>query len=462
MASTSRRLALVNVAPPQHQELMGAGRQRRHCWECQRRRIVCDSALPFCGKCRAAGLVCPGYEDKKPLTWLAPGKVKTRTWKRKSPAARRSNDSGGSAESSGDDSKGPTVEKHVVRLFPGINLRSDTCDVIEATLYWNDQVYPTFASTQLMQSPWVVPVQYVSYLGQAVQHALVAMAIDHRMLRLSRMKNDPDIAEVRLRLHQHRCIAVRALNEEIADQRSRVSDGTLASVVVFIIETMANTTSPAHDQVSPITSYEMRDLISELFQTGYYPFFPCPLELFIHIIHINRLRSLAANPESADNMHQIQTGAEALLVCILEFSPEAWSETKEDSRSEFLTMGRLYQSAVVLYGISSLENLGAIPSTAGWKAVKAIHRSSLFALLEESAASPVLKSCTMWPLIVAGFEAKMGSSADRAFVTRRMVTESRELGVYLPLAARDILERFWSSGYTRWDECFDKPYALVT
>ena len=58
--------------------------QREQCWECRRRRLVCDGAQPVCAKCRAARIVCPGYADKKPLTWLAPGQVKSR--RRKAPA----------------------------------------------------------------------------------------------------------------------------------------------------------------------------------------------------------------------------------------------------------------------------------------------------------------------------------------------------------------------------------------
>lgn len=55
------------------------GNQPRQCWECLRRRWVCDAARPVCNKCRAAGIVCPGYSDQKPLTWLAPGRVTSRT-----------------------------------------------------------------------------------------------------------------------------------------------------------------------------------------------------------------------------------------------------------------------------------------------------------------------------------------------------------------------------------------------
>lgn len=56
---------------------------RPHCWECRRRRLVCDGKQPICNRCWTARIVCPGYADKKPLTWLAPGQVVSRARKRK-------------------------------------------------------------------------------------------------------------------------------------------------------------------------------------------------------------------------------------------------------------------------------------------------------------------------------------------------------------------------------------------
>lgn len=44
--------------------------RRRQCWECRRRRLVCDFSLPGCRKCYTAGVECPGYDEKKPLKWV--------------------------------------------------------------------------------------------------------------------------------------------------------------------------------------------------------------------------------------------------------------------------------------------------------------------------------------------------------------------------------------------------------
>lgn len=62
---------------------MGEDR-KRHCWECCRRSLVCDSTEPECKRCTASGNPCPGYGKTEPLRlkWLPPGKVKARKAKR--------------------------------------------------------------------------------------------------------------------------------------------------------------------------------------------------------------------------------------------------------------------------------------------------------------------------------------------------------------------------------------------
>lgn len=52
------------------------------CWECRRRRWVCDSAEPSCTACKKAGIKCPGYGEVKPVTFLPPGQVLSRPRRR--------------------------------------------------------------------------------------------------------------------------------------------------------------------------------------------------------------------------------------------------------------------------------------------------------------------------------------------------------------------------------------------
>lgn len=59
--------------------------RQRQCWECLRRRLVCDFQVPRCRRCRASGIDCPGYREPSALRVksLAPGKVSCR--QRKTP-----------------------------------------------------------------------------------------------------------------------------------------------------------------------------------------------------------------------------------------------------------------------------------------------------------------------------------------------------------------------------------------
>ncbi|KAF9871745.1 C6 zinc finger domain protein [Colletotrichum karsti] len=504
--ATSRRLALHVVsetAPP--------STGRRQCWECQRRRVVCDSVRPVCGKCKATGVVCPGYEDKKPLTWLAPGKVKTRTWKRKKPAEKKVLPSDSSKEVAGADSMVlARTSNQLMHVFPGFEFRTETDDIVEATLYWNESVLPSFQNAQLTSSPWVVPAQYVCYMPKATLHALVSMAIEHRMIRLARKKTDPYMVEIGARFHQHRQTAIEALKKDLSNEKIRTSRQTIASVLVFmyadlmgastasswhhhmnglkslvdmiggleaayrndpfihplllfpkILETFANSTSPADNLLGPLDTYNSIETVGVLFETGYYPCLPCPVDLFCDIIRINRLRHLIATNTLTEDIGTSQSLAEDLLERIIEFSPEAWSETRKDSKKEFLLMGQAYQSAVTVYAISSLQGLKALPSSAGWRAVRTIHYGRLIKLLETASKDYLMKNCVLWPLIVAGFEASTGSVDMRTFVVDQLVAMSRDLGVCTMLRAVEVLERFWASGKSTWDECFDSPTIVV-
>ncbi|KAH6644252.1 fungal-specific transcription factor domain-containing protein [Boeremia exigua] len=60
----------------------GEKKAQRQCWECLKRRLVCDHTLPHCKKCIKAGKECPGYDEQKPLQWVETGKVTSRRRKK--------------------------------------------------------------------------------------------------------------------------------------------------------------------------------------------------------------------------------------------------------------------------------------------------------------------------------------------------------------------------------------------
>lgn len=70
------------------------GQGKRHCWECRRRCLVCDSEEPGCKRCHKSGIPCPGYGDEKPtrLKWITPGRVVSRDQKHKKTLRRKKQD----------------------------------------------------------------------------------------------------------------------------------------------------------------------------------------------------------------------------------------------------------------------------------------------------------------------------------------------------------------------------------
>lgn len=187
----------------------------------------------------------------------------------------------------------------------------------------------------------------------------------------------------------------------------------------------------------------------------------CPPALFAEIIKINHLRMRATTLAStgAQNLSQ---EAYAALGRVHDFSPEGWVESKPSSKGDWLLLGKVYQAAVAIYCISSLQSLSVLPPTSSLKARCATHGHLLQALVNEAMSSPRIKGFMLWPLALLGTEAVRGGAAMRAFVTRHLTDLSHHVGMSSPLTAKGVLERFWASGEAHWDACFDRPYLLVT
>ncbi|KAI0130452.1 fungal-specific transcription factor domain-containing protein [Xylariales sp. AK1849] len=495
---------------------------KRQCWECLRRRLVCDSSRPICRKCQTTGVVCPGYEDKKPIKWLAPGTVTSWPRRRKRQAASQVSTS--AAELA-------RVESDEMGTIPRKDLRTETCDIFQALHYYNTRIYPDWvAINELGSNPWIVhlPLEVLHVLPPSICHTLTYWAFGYRICQLAEGQA-LSIAKTDAvsKLYHHRGIAIQSLSGDLAGEQSRTSDATISAVLLFmfvdlrhfssanwhdhfkgatqlillrggpemlyrstprlkvilayfiIVGVMGNTTSPAADQITPVSHLDQLNVISEIYGEGLFPCLLCPPSLFLHLISINFLRFQAAgiyssgeSPRRAacDLMHRIEA-----------FSPEKWALSRSSSHSGFLLLGRIYKSAIALYCKSSLRNL-LIPAQS-WGLdfvardfvakdfvardfvardfVAREHCERLFALLKEALASESLKRCLIWPMIIAGLQSMDGDTARRTFVEDGLVQMSRDLGTSLPLLARSLLRRSWESGKAHWDDCFDRPYAFV-
>ncbi|KAK2043137.1 hypothetical protein LZ31DRAFT_524889 [Colletotrichum somersetense] len=492
--------------------------ERHRCWECLRRRLVCDATKPICNKCRVAGIVCPGYDDKKPLTWLAPGRVTCRT-RRKPRNAEKESDTGKPIRP-----KQKTLAKGMGRVLSeeekvmlnGIecmfhsDLRTDVCDVYDAVQYYNLVFYPyTKAGHAGDTNVYVdqIPLKIVKYLPTAIAHNLVSIVYQHRMRVQMEWKFDcPSAKHAQARLHHHRGISIRALNEDIANEKTQSSDAVLTGVILlleseivscispnwrhhasgllamlacrggvtgwnksskhlsgillaFLISMIAaNTTSPPFDQVVICPHEELMVLVEELYPLGLHPYAPFPMPLFMETIRINHLRLQTSTGLISKEAARVT--ANEIINRIEGFDPETCNGFYEEKEHNDI-INPMFQSAVAIFCISSLQSLGILPATHRLTVVRTAHSNRLYSLLEKVVKNEILKKSVQWPLVVAGVEAAVRVDK-RRLIGDMFVDQGKDMGSPLSLHAKKIMRRFWDGDDTKWDACFDQPYALVS
>ena len=196
---------------------------------------------------------------------------------------------------------------------------------------------------------------------------------------------------------------------------------------------------------------------------GVFPTLPCPIPLFLDIIHINHLRYQFEAGSHTSPSQSNHPSAATILEHVNSFSPQAWTQNTiscSTRTTELLLMARIFQSSVALYAISSLQS-SLSSANLDVDALRQYHRTHLFNNLCRAQRSSAMKKSIAWPLVVAGVNAAEGSQEERLFVEQQLTDMSHETGASYPLVARDCLHKFWESGKTGWDECFDQPCAIL-
>ncbi|KAF7561249.1 hypothetical protein G7046_g2875 [Stylonectria norvegica] len=486
--------------------------QKRHCWECLRRRLVCDSTRPVCKGCSVAGVVCPGYDDVKPLRWLAPGRVVSRNHKPMwTPAAK--------------PKKHPykTTSRRKVEVVvdlpvhssvrgmvnPRFQMRTDLCAAVEASEYFNTCIYQDLLPIlDLGPNPHIYRILPIHLLRvpespDHIRLSYICIILSHRMNRARSSAVSKALAET---YYTYRGMAIRSLNSEISSEKKCRSDVLLAGVITFLLAdaqqgalrnwrchlegaeslialrggirvlaesdtlespilcfvfmaVMGNTTSPASDLTMTAAHRDELDFLLERYGRGTFPFHMCPPSLFAEIIRINHLRKQATKLADPRDLAQ---EAYQILSRINSFSSEQWAEPKPASKEDWTLLGNMHQTAVALYCISSLQSLSVLPLSSSLQNRRTTHGQHLHILLSEAVATPSIRRFVLWALVVLGMEAVDGGAAMRAFVESQLREMSCYLGTYVPLTARAAFLRFWASGKTSWDECFDMPYVFPT
>lgn len=186
----------------------------------------------------------------------------------------------------------------------------------------------------------------------------------------------------------------------------------------------------------------------------------CPTPLFADIVRINHIRMLSLKPqftevdlmkETYKALHRVQS-----------FSAKGWAENKPGLKENWVLLADVYQVATELFCLLSFQSLAIFPRSPLMRENCTTHAELLQVLLKQALVALPIKRFLLWPMVVLGVEAAQRDISMRGFVREQLPELSRYIGTYVPLMAQDVLERFWDSGKTRWDECFDKPYAFAT
>ncbi|KAK1832600.1 arginine metabolism regulation protein II [Podospora conica] len=256
---------------------MEANLKKKKCWECRRRRLVCDSTRPGCTKCQSAGRPCPGYGLNKPLKWMqTPQHVEFRHVPRRQLASSSGNTD--SQESDLDSharslpSGSPTTTEGPATPFetrdgtpedicqPSTGQIMDPCaqrmqneleEIFESVEYWNTFVCPDLVATGKggQANPFFLPRCIVSQLPRSAVLTVVSTAIGHRLLQSHAPPTSPSArAALTTKLQHHRGESIRALTADLAEQDKQLTDGTLGAVLALLLAEIQQTFSPSWQQ----------------------------------------------------------------------------------------------------------------------------------------------------------------------------------------------------------------------
>ncbi|KAJ4221446.1 hypothetical protein NW759_006693 [Fusarium solani] len=487
--------------------------QQRHCWECRRRCLVCDFTEPACKRCWTAGVECPGYSHVKPqrLKWLAPGRVTSRSRKRKgsrSPSALVENDPGNKTN---DAMTKPEMIIAFNTTIPRYELRTDVCSLPEAAEYFNSCIYRELAPIQeLGNNPHIYQLS-VTHIQRAfnkpdyLNFGMLCMTLSHR---INRTRSDPQSKPLAEKFYLYWGLAVRSLNEQLDVQDRQTSDLVMAGIMTLLladvqqgtslnwrchlegihklitlrggfhavasspsleplllslwfVAVIGNTTCPASDLIMTESYLDAVEFLLEKYGAAVSPIHMCPLPLFAEIIKINHLRMRTISCDFSLIEDRWGEGFE-ILERIHGFSSEQWASSKPLHQDNWVLIGKVYQAATALYCILSLQGLTALPETPDLRACCAAHGQTLWLLLDVGLSCPRTRRSLIWPLVLLGVEAAHGGPKMRAFVSEKLPELSYGAGTYVPLMAKSVLESFWNSGETRWDACFDRPYVFTS
>lgn len=224
--------------------------------------------------------------------------------------------------------------------------------------------------------------------------------------------------------------------------------------------TLSNTSSSARHQLTAIDDWTYDDIQTAFAHTGH-PQHPCPTVLFHEMMAITRLRVATVNKYKADSL---LPEARRIAHSIAAFDPDDWQEEYDCAGELYSAVGRVFQTAMDLYGILSLPPSLAIAFLAADEAqepgetlltsCRRRHRTQLVERFAGAESVVPRKRALCWaiaPLGIAAHDGPKEREFVRAYLAQILAQRPSHGGSTMLQRA---LEEFWASGGTTWDDCF--------
>ncbi|KAM0261515.1 hypothetical protein ACHAQJ_002198 [Trichoderma viride] len=394
-----------------------------------------------------------------------------------------------------------------------LDLRPEDWDYVDAIKMYNNQLLPRLRARQIIQNPaWVVELNgdALQSLSVANRHCFLAIAVGYHIMYVSLTHNlslEPantgPAAHLWWKFYLHINISIHALNDDIQQSSPNVlnifssmahlmsadillfnskswrlhadaylllikhcgglrklmnSSTTPLLMQSFVIGvTVFNTTSPSHAQMVDACNFDVDDVMT-LYGIGSSPLFYCPAPLFREIFLINRLRLEAAvsgglsEPSLCHVLERIDT-----------YPIPVMTECLDKKKAKDLRLvSLLFKSAVAVFGALTLPCTSQCSCHKSCAELDKIHRAHLLHLLDTSSEFLPLLDHILWPVIVAGAAVATETVEDQMLVEMYLLNSVRDPYTGgCTSAALATMRRFWASGKTKWDECFDKPHAWM-
>ncbi|KAJ5281114.1 hypothetical protein N7478_006486 [Penicillium angulare] len=228
---------------------------------------------------------------------------------------------------------------------------------------------------------------------------------------------------------------------------------------------VGDTTSPPTEQaLAPQDTTHFETFIDIVEDIGYvlttYPAF-----FFVQTMRINQLRAMTADriQWGLSPDPNARTQAFSILNDIKSFSINETKGTPSPMTDSML-LGQSFKTALYIFCVLSLQSVSILPSSNDdsdpLAHIVSYEAETLAAIIENGLPNPKLKLLLLWHLTVLGVDAVNRGETRRDLVRRCAYDMYTYTGSYSVWHLKEVLETFWASGKTRWDDCWDKPYLF--